>query len=94
LTWDETIAQLDGLLQADRERKQGSLALLRSVVQGLEGAAPPLDEPLEGGNEGRSLRGWTAPRDTFVPLPRRKTHGGNWGPAMRAKLRAQALAKR
>lgn len=30
-------------------------------------------------------------RQPFVPLPKRKTHGGGFGPAVVAKLRQEAL---
>jgi hypothetical protein len=92
VTFDATMAQLDQLLQADRDRKQGSLALLRSVVRDLDLVAPEDDDPV-GRDEGLR-RGWTAPRTPFVPIPKRTTHGGRFGPAVMAKIRRQALAKR
>ena len=90
MSFDETISDLDQLFQADRARKEGSLALLRSAVQRLDVVAPG-DEPTDL----TPSRGSTAPaRSPFVPLPKRTTHGGNYGPALRAKLRAQALERR
>jgi hypothetical protein len=91
---DETIRQLDQLFQAERARREGSLALLRSVVQRLEGPLTPDPEPLEQGGGRGAPRGVTTPAVPFVPLPQRTTPGGRWGPAVRAKLRSEALAKR
>jgi hypothetical protein len=93
VSFDETNQALDGLFQADRQRKESYLALLRSAVQQLAVVAPG-DEPLDilpGGGRGATA---PAPTRNFVHLPQRTTHGGNFGPAVRAKLRAQALAKR
>lgn len=92
MTFDATMAQLDRLLQADRDRKQGALALLRAVVRDLDLAASEADDPLDRGEGLR--RGWTAPRTPFVPIPKRTTPGGRFGPAVMNKIRREALAKR
>jgi hypothetical protein len=95
MSFDETIQQLDHILQADRARKEGSLALLRSAVQRLDGSPSLPDvEPLVERYERRDRRGVTNPPEPFVPLPRRTTHGGRFGPAVVAKLRAEALGRR
>jgi hypothetical protein len=94
MTFDETIAQLDHLLQIDRTKRERALSQLQSIVQRLDaGSSPDVVEPLVERSERRQARGVTNPGTPFVPLPSRTTHGGPWGPAMRAKLRAQALGR-
>ena len=88
--FSETMADLDHILKADRDRKAGALALLQSVVDGLDGALlPPEDEPVI------ERRGGVSPAASapFTPMPRRTTHGGAFGPAVRAKLRSEAVRK-
>lgn len=93
MTFDATMAQLDQILQADRQRKEGSLALLRSAVQALEG--PPAPWEPSGGDEAVAPRRTATPeRMPFVPMPKRTTHGGRFGPTVVARIRAAALAKR
>lgn len=91
--FDETFRQLEQLLQAEAARKEGILSLLRSAVRGLDGGLIPADEPPGQGDEVARRRGVTAPAERFVPLPVRTTPGGRWGPAVAAKLRAEALRR-
>lgn len=93
MDFDATMAQLDQILQADRQRKEVSLGLLRSVVGALDGSAPPLEDAGDG-DEGRLPRRVTATSVPFVPIPKRKTRGGQFGPAVLAKLRSEALSRR
>jgi hypothetical protein len=86
------MARLDQLLQAERQRKEVPLNLLRSVVKGLDGVLPSPDEPgADLGDVARPVRRATAPSRPYVALPRRTTHGGRFGPAVVAKMRARAL---
>lgn len=93
LSFQQTIAELDQLLQADAARKAESLALLRTVVRNLDGELLPPDED-PGAGDGRLVaRRLTNDGEPFVPMPKRTTHGGRFGPAVVAKLRAQALRR-
>lgn len=96
----ETIAALDGLRNAERQRDREWFQRLEAAVARLDG--PPVPD-LEGGSElqGRSdVRsersvGSSKPDPApYVALPRRRTHGGDFGPKVRAKLTAEALGKR
>jgi hypothetical protein len=90
--FDETIAQLDQIFQTERQRKERPLTLLRAVVMGLDGDSHP-PEPGDG-DVVVSQRRATAPLGTpYVPIPKRTTHGGRYGPAVIAKFRARALAR-
>lgn len=94
MSFDETMASLDQLLQADAARKEGPLALLRSAVSRLDGEPLPPSEAPQGDPGLGHPRRLTPDEAPWVPLPRRKTHGGRFGPAVVAKLRAEALGKR
>jgi hypothetical protein len=92
VTFDRTIAELDQLLQADAARKERSLGLLRSVVRNLDGGLlPPDEEPMVAGDGRPQRRGVMPAARPFVPMPKRTTHGGRFGPAVVAKLRERAL---
>jgi hypothetical protein len=95
---DETIAQLDLLHQSNRNRALTARQALDATVARLGESSVPFMEPDDpqppyGSARERSHPTATEPSLPFVPLPRRTTHGGDWGPAMRAKLTAEALAK-
>lgn len=97
---DETIARLDGLNLAERNRTQRGLRDLEAAVARLDQASgvdqpgEPEQAPRERRNE-RDVRSDPTPDPLpFVALPQRTTHGGPWGPAMRERLTAEALGKR
>ena len=97
---DETVAQLDQLHRASRERARATRLSLDAAVARLgESSAPFVDQmvgtdpqPPSGGT-GPSRSGAVAEESPYFPLPERTTHGGPFGPAVRAKLLAEALAK-
>lgn len=94
----ETIEQLNGLLNAERSRRRDGIRLLEAAVARLDG--PPVgdleDEPVSRERrDERSVRSGSRPDPVpFVALPKRTTRGGDYGPKVRAKLTAEALAKR
>lgn len=96
---DETIAALDRLLSPDREREREARMWLRDATARLGDStapyldAPAGDEPASGAPAPAPVRRAVAPETPYVPLPQRTTHGGPFGPAVRAKLIAEALAK-
>ncbi len=90
--FDETFRQLSDLLQAEAGRRESALRDLRSAVSRLDGGFLPPDEPAERDEGGRARR-MVQPPVPFVPLPSRTTHGGRFGPAVRAKLIAEALRR-
>lgn len=94
---EETLAQLDALhrpLQTERLRHREAMA---GMVSRLGESSEPWrdDEPF---NPTATLKGSAQPERPrevpFVPLPERTTHGGPFGPKVRAKLIAEALADR
>jgi hypothetical protein len=97
---DETLAQLDALhrpQQAERLRHREAMA---EMVSRLGESSEPWrdDEPF---NPAPTVKGQPSPGrpareepTPFVPLPERTTHGGPFGPKVRAKLIAEALADR
>ena len=95
---DETIAQLDQLHRASSERNLTSRAALDFATSRLGDSSLPFVEtmaadqsnPVGGSSPSREPVAESAP---FYPLPQRTTHGGAWGPKMRAKLLAAAMAK-
>jgi hypothetical protein len=87
---DETIASLDRLQQTEEARQAEHLRDLRASVAGLDFGSPAEAEPTDV----RPERAPVPPGRPYVPLPQRTTHGGPWGPAVRERLRAVALAKR
>ena len=94
MTFDETFRQLDQIVQAERARVENDRLRFAADTQRLDGSLLPPDETLIERDEGRrSRRGLTSPGEPFVPLPSRTTHGGRFGPAVRAKLRSEALRK-
>ncbi|MEI6357967.1 MAG: hypothetical protein WCP53_12840 [Verrucomicrobiota bacterium] len=87
------MAQLNGVLGADRARRDASMGQLRSAVANLYGS--PADMP-DGSADIIPIRS-QQPQQTqqgFVPMPSRTTHGGGFGPAVRARLRAEAMGRR
>lgn len=92
---DETIAQLEALHKARREREAGTLELLRLAVARLDVVTPgvtddeppPRHERRPEGGAGASPYPTSMP---FVPLP---VGSKPFGSAVRAKLTAEALAK-
>lgn len=95
----EILYALNELLEKDRTRRSVDLEKLRASAARLdalysvsEATEPVVEAP-------RASYGPTAARPEpqaevpFVPLPRRTTHGGNFGPAVRAKLIAEALER-
>jgi len=95
---DETIAQLDRLLSPTRDRERTAMVDLRDATARLGESSAPFvpDEPAEEGGVAPAPARRPPPlaSDTpYVALPQRTTHGGPWGPAMRRKLIAEALAK-
>jgi len=94
---DETVAQLDQLHRASRERALTTRLSLDAAVARLGDSSLPWVEP-GGEAAGGDYRGVSPPRspspaEPYFPLPERTTHGGPFGPAVRAKLLAAALAK-
>lgn len=85
---ERTLDDLSRILRAESERKALPLASLRETVARLDLGSPP--EVEQGTAPPPALRRVTAP-ERWVPLPRRTTHGGRFGPAVAAKLRAEAL---
>lgn len=87
---DDTIADLDRLRQTDRARKSHWLERLQRSVDDLGIGTPPEPESGEGQERGRIEHPAGIP---FLPLPRRNTPGGNFGPAVRDQIRLDQLAK-
>lgn len=93
--FDETIRQLDQIFQAERARVDAHRQRSEADSRRLDGSLLPPDEPPLGRDEGRGTRrGLTNPSEPFIPLPSRTTHGGRFGPAVRAKLRSEVLGRR
>lgn len=95
---DETLAQLDALHAPYRQRRQEATTSLTTAVARLgESSEPWRDE--EAFNPASTMQGGgqqpSPPTPMpFVPLPERTTHGGGFGPKVRAKLIAEALERR
>lgn len=92
MSFEETMARLDGILGAEEERRRIGAAGLLAARSRLDavGLLPDGPEPTERGVPDRRE---SAPRPRFAPLPRRTTHGGRFGPSVAAKLRSEALRK-
>jgi hypothetical protein len=97
---DETIAQLDRLHQASRDRAQTMRQSLDASISRLGDSTVPFVDAgfaeASGGPVTDTSRGRpqpVAPETPYVPLPQRATHGGPFGPAVVRKLIAEALAK-
>jgi len=95
---DETIAQLDQLHRLSSERMLTHRQSLDAAISRLGDSSLPFEEV--GASSGAvDYRGVSSPRSAapdeapFYALPQRTTHGGPFGPAVRAKLLAAALAK-
>jgi hypothetical protein len=96
---DETVAQLDQLHRASRERALMTRQSLDASVARLgESSAPFVDAgpAVAGGPVTETSRGRPQPapaKEPYFPLPERTSHGGPFGPKVRALLLAEALAK-
>lgn len=93
---DETVANLNELHGLLLRRQEASRAHLDGLVERLGESSVPWPEespadPTGAFGPGKSDR--TEPRP-YVHLPERTTPGGSWGPKVRAKLIAEALARR
>lgn len=96
---DETIAQLDQLHRLSSDRSLSIRLSLDTATARLGDSSLPFEEV--GASPGAvDYRGVSSPRSAapgeapFVALPVRSTHGGDFGPKVRSKLIAEALAKR
>jgi hypothetical protein len=95
---DETVAQLDQLHRLTSERALTWRQSLDLATSRLGDSSAPFVESLAAGSgqsnpEGASARPPVAEPEPYYALPQRSTHGGPFGPAVRAKLLAAALAK-
>jgi hypothetical protein len=93
---DETIAQLDQLNRLSSERMLTHRQSLDAATARLGDSSLPFvetmgAEPAMGSAEPAMARRGAA--EPYYALPQRTTHGGPFGPAVRAKLLAAALAK-
>jgi hypothetical protein len=94
---DETIAQMDRLNEPERERRARDFEALQALVSNLETPFDPsLVEAAPELGRGRRQEGprSATPGDRGAlpfgfELPQRRTHGGPFGPAVRAKLIAE-----
>jgi hypothetical protein len=95
---DETIAQLDQLNRLSNERTLTWRQSLDAATARLGDSTAPFVEQIAAGpgqsnQEGSPARPPVAEPEPYYALPQRTTHGGPFGPAVRAKLLAAALAK-
>ena len=97
---EETSAELDSLFAADRMKRAVALAEFEAYLRRLDEATaldpPPAHDPqVFRSGVPSSLPGpEDEPEDVpWVPLPRRTTHGGDFGPRVREKLIAEAQRK-
>lgn len=95
---EATLAQLDQLNQQGREVRSRYLRLLESSVAALGFGTSSLEaetgEPPRTERLGPVSRRASSPEpEPFVYLPQRTTPGGDFGPAVRRKLIAEALAR-
>ncbi|MCU0250229.1 MAG: hypothetical protein MUE61_08480 [Vicinamibacterales bacterium] len=93
---EETIAQLDRLHGQPSERMRTAKRDLDALVATLgHSSVPwggdPADDPMGAWRPAMAPRAEPRP---YVSLPERTTHGGPFGPAVRAKLIEEALARR
>lgn len=95
---EETFAQLDNLMTREATKRAAERARLEAAVAGLDAATPAATEQPEERPVGRAPRPRQAAAEPvptpYVNLPERTTHGGPFGPQVRAKLVAEALARR
>jgi hypothetical protein len=92
---DETVARLDALFLADRARRSASAEFLTTAVARLGEASEPWREEVVAPPP--ATRRDAPPPPAMLPavsLPERTTHGGPFGPKVRAKLIAEATADR
>jgi hypothetical protein len=95
---DETIAQLDQLHRLSSERALMSRAALDLATARLGDSSAPFVEagsvgsPVGSGDLAPARQPMAEP-EPYYALPQRTSHGGPFGPAVRAKLLAAALAK-
>lgn len=96
---EDTIAQLDALFAKDQARKAADLRRLEAARQGLDVLSVPSDPdggPMMargGSGEAPAVRPSEPAPTPTVRLPQRTTHGGPFGPAVRAKLIREALGE-
>jgi hypothetical protein len=91
---DETVEQLNDLNRANQLRAQTTRQSLDAACTRLGDASAPFVDPLDAGGLPAGPALAPAPVPTpYYPLPQRTTHGGPFGPVVRAKLLAAALAK-
>lgn len=100
-TFEETFEALSEVLRPARETQRANLQRLQELVRQSEApamaddaTAPAEDvsaEPVPGAAP--RIERLTTERSPQVVLPRRTTHGGDFGPAVRQKLIAEALGK-
>ena len=96
---DETIAQLDQLHRASRERSLTWRQSLDAATTRLGDSTAPFVESVSAWPAGESIpegppsRPPVAEPEPYYALPQRTSHGGPFGPKVRSKLLAAALAK-
>jgi hypothetical protein len=93
---EETIAQLDALHRPLQTERLRFLDAQKATVSRLGESSQPWPEE-EAFNPQSGMKGYASPvpqPTPFVPLPERTTHGGPFGPKVRAKLIAEALERR
>jgi hypothetical protein len=92
---DETIAQLDQLHRAMSDRALTHRQTLDRITARLGDSSLPFEEHVAAtpSREGFPVRPPVDEPEPYYPLPQRTTHGGPFGPVVRAKLLAAALAK-
>lgn len=93
---DATLAQLDALHAPRLTRQQQATTELAFSVSRLGESAEPWREEEALNPTSQARAGGSAPvaQAPYVPLPERTTHGGPFGPKVRAKLIAEALERR
>lgn len=93
---DETIASLEQLHAQSQSNRAKAKAQLDLLVETLGVSSAPWVEESSADLVGAGRPSSPAlPAPTpYVALPERTTHGGPFGPAVRAKLIAEALARR
>lgn len=93
---DTAAAQLSALVARQAADKEAWLEKLRQHVRGLDDSAGDLSSTSPGEIEGQGAEPQgqrfrpPQPQPEWKP-PQRRTHGGNFGPAVMAKLRREAL---
>ncbi len=98
---DETASQLDQLHRASRERALTHRQALDAATARLGDSSLPFVDANWEGLPGTGVRPDASSSgsppvpepEPHYALPQRTTHGGPFGPAVRAKLLAAALAK-